>query len=155
MKESIIIKNLGPLKEVEIRYIKPLTVFIDKSVSCKSTIMEIIVLMRYIYYKKMVNIRFYLKNAKITRPPFKLRFNSLLHDGLESMIIAETEIYYTVEIHGNQYILSYANKTLQSDINKPNNDMVFFKESYVSRTLHEIITGFPETTENIRQYPDS
>lgn len=90
MKESIIIKNLGPLKEVEIRYIKPLTVFIDKSVSCKSTIMKIIVLMRYIY--KMVNIRFYLKNAKITRPPFKLRFNSLLQDGLESMITAETEI---------------------------------------------------------------
>lgn len=91
MKESIIIKNLGPLKEVEIRYIKPQTVFIDKSVSCKSTIMKIIVLMRCIYYK-MVNIRFYLKNAKITRPPFKLRFNSLLHDGLESMITAETEI---------------------------------------------------------------
>lgn len=91
MKESIIIKNLGPLKEVEIRYIKPQTVFIDKSVSCKSTIMKIIVLMRYIYYK-MVNIRFYLKNAKITRPPFKLRFNSLLQDGLESMITAETEI---------------------------------------------------------------
>lgn len=91
MKESIIIKNLGPLKEVEIRCIKPLTVFIDKSVSCKSTIMKIIVLMRYIYYK-MVNIRFYLKNAKITRPPFKLRFNSLLQDGLESMITAETEI---------------------------------------------------------------
>lgn len=87
MKESIIIKNLGPLKEVEIRYIKPQTVFIDKSVSGKSTIMKIIVL---IY--KMVNIRFYLKNAKITRPPFKLRFNSLLHDGLESMITAETEI---------------------------------------------------------------
>ena len=76
MKESIIIKNLGPLKEVEIRYIKPLTVFIDKSVNGKSTIMKIIV----------------LKNAKITRPPFKLRFNSLLHDGLESMITAETEI---------------------------------------------------------------
>lgn len=143
MKESIIIKNLGPLKEVEIRYIKPQTVFIDKSVSGKSTIMKIIVLMRYIYYK-MVNIRFYLKNAKITRPPFKLRFNSLLHDGLESMITAETEISCPMPT-----------KTLQSDINKPNNDLVFFKESYVSRTLHEIITGFPETTENIRQYPGS
>lgn len=143
MKESIIIKNLGPLKEVEIRYIKPQTIFIDKSVSGKSTIMKIIVLMRYIYYK-MVNIRFYLKNAKITRPPFKLRFNSLLHDGLESMITAETEISCPMPT-----------KTLQSDVNKPNNDLVFFKESYVSRTLHEIITGFPETTENIRQYPGS
>ena len=61
MKESIIIKNLGPLKEVKISDIKPLTVFIGKSASGKSTIMKIIVLMRYIY--KMVNIRSYLKNA--------------------------------------------------------------------------------------------
>ena len=38
MKESIIIKNLGPLKEVEISDIKPLTVFIGKSASGKSTI---------------------------------------------------------------------------------------------------------------------
>lgn len=49
MKESIIIKNLGPLKEVEISDIKPLTVFIGRSASGKSTIMKIIVLMRYIY----------------------------------------------------------------------------------------------------------
>lgn len=94
MKESIIIKNLGPLKEVEISDIKPLTVFIGKSASGKSTIMKIIVLMRYIY--KMINIRSYLKNAKITRSPFKLRFNSMLQDGLDSMITAETEIHYTV-----------------------------------------------------------
>ena len=138
MKESIIIKNLGPLKEVKISDIKPLTVFIGKSASGKSTIMKIIVLMRYIY--KMVNIRSYLKNAKITRSPFKLRFNSLLQDGLESMITAETEIYYTVEINGNQYTLSYTNKTLQSDINIPNNDLVFFKESYVSETRSVIPT---------------
>ena len=138
MKESIIIKNLGPLKEVEIRDIKPLTVFIGKSASGKSTIMKIIVLMRYIY--KMINIRSYLKNAKITRSPFKLRFNSLLQDGLESMITVETEIYYTVEINGNQYTLSYTNKTLQSDINIPNNDLVFFKESYISETRSVIPT---------------
>lgn len=72
MKESIIIKNFGPLKEVEIDDIKPLTVFIGKSAGGKSIIMKVIVLMRYIY--KMVNIRSYLKNAKITRSPFKLRF---------------------------------------------------------------------------------
>lgn len=132
MKESITIKNLGPLKEAEINDIRPLTVFIGKSASGKSLIMKVIVLMRYIY--KLVNIRSYLKNAKITRSPFKLRFNSLLQDGLESMIIAETEIYYTVEINGNQYTLSYANKTLRSDINIPNKDLAFFKESYVSGT---------------------
>lgn len=130
MKESIIIKNFGPLKEVEIDDIKPLTVFIGKSAGGKSIIMKAIVLMRYIY--KMVNIRSYLKNAKITRSPFKLRFNSLLHDGLKGMITAQTEIYYTVEINGNKYTLKYTNRGLQSDINIPDKDLIFFKEAYVS-----------------------
>ena len=130
MKESIIIKNYGPLKEVEIDDIKPLTVFIGKSAGGKSIIMKVIVLMRYIY--KMVNIRSYLKNAKITRSPFKLRFNSLLHDGLKGMITAQTEIYYTVEINGNKYTLKYTNRGLQSDINIPDKDLIFFKEAYVS-----------------------
>lgn len=130
MKESIIIKNFGPLKEVEIDDIKPLTVFIGKSAGGKSIIMKVIVLMRYIY--QMVNIRSYLKNAKITRSPFKLRFNSLLHDGLKGMITAQTEIYYTVEINGNKYTLKYTNRGLQSDINIPDKDLIFFKEAYVS-----------------------
>lgn len=130
MKESIIIKNFGPLKEVEINDIKPLTVFIGKSAGGKSIIMKVIVLMRYIY--KMVNVRSYLKNAKITRSPFKLRFNSLLHDGLKGMITAQTEIYYTVEINGNKYTLKYTNRGLQSDINIPDKDLIFFKEAYVS-----------------------
>ena len=130
MKESIIIKNFGPLKEVERDDIKPLTVFIGKSAGGKSIIMKVIVLMRYIY--KMVNIRSYLKNAKITRSPFKLRFNSLLHDGLKGMITAQTEIYYTVEINGNKYTLKYTNRGLQSDINIPDKDLIFFKEAYVS-----------------------
>ena len=130
MKESIIIKNFGPLKEVEIDDIKPLTVFIGKSAGGKSIIMKVIVLMRYIY--KMVNIRSYLKNAKITSSPFKLRFNSLLHDGLKGMITAQTEIYYTVEINGNKYTLKYTNRGLQSDINIPDKDLIFFKEAYVS-----------------------
>ena len=117
-------------KEVEIDDIKPLTVFIGKSAGGKSIIMKVIVLMRYIY--KMVNIRSYLKNAKITRSPFKLRFNSLLHDGLKGMITAQTEIYYTVEINGNKYTLKYTNRGLQSDINIPDKDLIFFKEAYVS-----------------------
>lgn len=130
MKESIIIRNLGPLKNVEINDIRPLTVFIGKSASGKSTIMKIVMLMRYIY--KMVNIRSYLKNAKITGSLFKLRFNTLLHDGLEKMITEKTEIYYIVEINGNEYRLEYTNGSLKTNINVSNDDLVFFKESYIS-----------------------
>lgn len=91
-------KEFWSIERSEIDDIKPLTVFIGKSAGGKSIIMKVIVLMRYIY--KMVNIRSYLKNAKITRSPFKLRFNSLLHDGLKGMITAQTEIYYTVKLMG-------------------------------------------------------
>ncbi len=138
MKESIIIRNFGPLKDVEISDIKPLTVLIGRSASGKSTIMKVVALMRYIY--KMVNIRSYLRNAKITRSPFKLRFDALLHDGLECMITAETEVYYTVEMNGNKYTLAYAERSLRSGINIPDRDLVFFKESYVAETRSVIPT---------------
>ena len=138
MKESIIIKNVGPLKDIRIEDIKPLVVFIGKSASGKSTIMKIVILMRYIY--KMVNIRSYLKHAKVTRSPFKLRFDSFLHDGLEKMITADSEIYYTVEINGNTYTISYTKKTLQAGINIIHTDMVFFRESYIYETRSVIPT---------------
>ena len=73
MKESIEIKNVGPLKNVVINDIKPVTIFIGESASGKSTIMKIIVMMRYIY--KMLNIRYFLKNAGIARSPFKLKLS--------------------------------------------------------------------------------
>ena len=38
MKESIVIKNLGPLKDISIEEIKPFTVFIGESGSGKSTL---------------------------------------------------------------------------------------------------------------------
>lgn len=37
MKESIHIKNFGPLKDIDIEEIKPMTVFIGESASGKST----------------------------------------------------------------------------------------------------------------------
>lgn len=45
MRESISIKNFGPLKNISIDDIKPLTVFIGESASGKSTLMKVIVLM--------------------------------------------------------------------------------------------------------------
>lgn len=55
MQESIVIKNFGPVKEVEISNIRLFTVFIGESGSGKSTVMKVIALFRWIY--KMVNIR--------------------------------------------------------------------------------------------------
>ena len=63
IKESLIIKNIGPLSNIELLELKPLTVLIGPSTSGKSTLMKIIALMRYIF--KRVNIKAYLKNSKI------------------------------------------------------------------------------------------
>lgn len=171
MKESIIIKNVGPLKNIEINGIKPLTVFIGKSATGKSTIMKIVGLMRYIY--KMVNIRSYLKNANIIRSPFKLRFNSLLHDGLENMIDADSEIHYSVEINNHTYTISYSSSKLNANISIPNEDLIFTKESYIAETrsvipawiakssslkganlgfyFHETLSDFNEATDQIKE----
>jgi predicted ATPase len=64
---------------VEIKDINPFTVFIGESGSGKSTIMKVIVLFRWIY--KMVNIRSYLKHAKITESPFKFDFKEYMKNG--------------------------------------------------------------------------
>lgn len=132
MKESIRINNFGPLKHIDIDDIKPMTVIIGPSSSGKSTLMKVIVMMRYIY--KMVNIRTYLKNANITKSPFRFRFDSLLHDGLEGMVSADTKVEYTVQIHGHSYTISYKGRKLFTDVTIPNDDLVFFKESFISET---------------------
>jgi len=46
MKESIHIKNLGPIKDIQILEIKPFTVLIGDSGSGKSTLMKVIALFR-------------------------------------------------------------------------------------------------------------
>lgn len=132
MRESIYIKNFGPLRDISISDIKPLTLFIGESASGKSTLMKVIVLMRYIY--KMVNIRSYLKNADIARSPFKIRFDSLLHDGMDKMVSANTRIDYHVNVNGHEYAIAYRNKSLTAKVLILNSDLVFFKESFISET---------------------
>lgn len=102
MQESIIIKNFGPIKEVEISSIRPLTVFIGESGSGKSTIMKVIVLFRWIY--KWLNIRSYLKHANISQSPFSFDFKELLTTNglIEYLKEGKTEIIYkkrSVSIH--------------------------------------------------------
>lgn len=94
MRESIIIRNFGPINEVEIENIRPLTILIGESGSGKSTVMKVLVLFRWIY--KMVNIRSYLKHAGITKSPFTFDFDRYLsNNGLVGYIKEDTEIIYT------------------------------------------------------------
>ena len=55
IKESLLVKNVGALKNVERFDLKPLTVLIGASASGKSTLLKIVAMIRYIY--KRVNIK--------------------------------------------------------------------------------------------------
>lgn len=137
MKESIHIKNFGPLRDVRIDDIKPLTVLIGDSASGKSALMKVIALMRFIY--KRVNIRSYLKNAHVDKSPLRLHFKkTLLRDELKQMIMPETEIEYTVRMpSGGVYTIAYKKK-LMANIRVNNDDLFFFKGSFVTETRSHI-----------------
>jgi len=93
MQESIIIRNFGPIEEIEIKDMRHLTVFIGESGSGKSTIMKIIVLFRWIY--KMLNIRSYLKYANISQSPFNFDFKQYLkNNGFSDYLKPNTDIIY-------------------------------------------------------------
>lgn len=130
IKESLIIKNIGPLSNIELLELKPLTVLIGPSTSGKSTLMKIIALMRYIF--KRVNIKAYLKNSKIDGAIFYIRFGDLLKDGMKNLITKDSEIEYTVYINGHSYTILYKNSKLHTPNEIPNEDLIFSKGAWVS-----------------------
>jgi predicted ATP-dependent endonuclease of OLD family len=126
MKETIIIRNFGPVREVEINDIRPFTVFIGESGSGKSTVMKVIVLFRWIY--KMINIRSYLKHANISQSPFTFNFKSYLKsNGFADYIKRNTEIIYT---KGNNTI-SYKG-SLDSSITIPKDELSLDKMCFIA-----------------------
>ena len=137
MKESIHIQNFGPLRDVRIDDIKPLTVLIGDSASGKSTIMKVVALMRYIY--KRANIYSYLKNAGVSDR--SRSFINLIGE-MQPMLTDETKINYTVHMpNGGNYTYLFDRDGRQFDdigINKA--DMVFFKEAFVAETRSMIPT---------------
>lgn len=134
MKESIIIRNLGPLKDIEIRDIRPMTVVIGESGSGKSLLMKTLILFRYIY--KMLNIRWYLRNSNVNKSRFKLSIGNFLSPELKQYFKnKQLEIVYSVEINGNIHSVAYRNGSIDrkaTDKKIPNNDLVFLKESWIS-----------------------
>ncbi len=139
MKESIIIRNTGPLKNIIITDIPSLTVFIGPSGSGKSMLMKIVILMRYIF--KLICIRSYLKNSGISKSPIQINFNKFLKDDLKIYLSGnpEAEIIYTFTSDGgDEYRIEYRNQKLVTAISIPDNDIHFSKESWVSETRNVI-----------------
>ena len=135
--ESLKVKNIGALKEVYLKELKPLTVLIGASASGKSTLMKIIALLRYIY--KRVNIRAYLKNSQIDGAIFYIRFQDYLKDGMNTLITKDSEIEYRVKaVSGREYVISYKDGKLNAAVDIPNEDLTFFKEAWVSEMRNVI-----------------
>lgn len=135
MVESIRIRNLGPLRDVEIENIRPMTVLIGESGSGKSLLMKTLILFRYIY--KMLNIRWYLRNSNVNKSRFKLAMDHLLTPELKLYFKAnkQVEVVYTVSVNGRTHSVAYRNGTIDRkslDNNIPNEDLFFLKESWIS-----------------------
>lgn len=127
MKESIKIKNFGPIKEVEIDNIRPLTIFIGESGSGKSTIIKTMALFRWIF--KMVSIRSYLKLSGVTKSPFRFSFNTYLrNNGFENYLKSDTVIEYTI----GDCVITYKNKKLNADIILSNSQLSLEKICFIS-----------------------
>ncbi|MDD2564825.1 MAG: AAA family ATPase, partial [Salinivirgaceae bacterium] len=142
MRESIHIKNLGPIKDIFIQDIKPCTILIGESGSGKSTLMKAIALFRWIY--KMHNIRSYLKHSNISKSPFRFRMETYLKNcGFEQFIKPETEILYSVryEKTGDTYDINFVKGKLSgtgnADLIKQQH-IQFNKISFISETRNII-----------------
>lgn len=137
-KESIRIKELGALKDVFLPEIRPVTVLIGESASGKSTLLKVIALMRYIY--KRLNIRSYLRSSQITGKVFDVSMGKLLRDGLDQLVTDQTEIEYTIQINGHQYVVSYRNRKLENPTDILNDDLLYNKVAWVSEMRNVIPT---------------
>ena len=140
MKEYITIRNVGPLNKIEELEVLPLTVLIGESAIGKSTLMKVLILMRYLY--KRANIRSFLKHSKISTSPFRIRFESLVKaTNLISLFQTDSYIKYVVRMEsGKEYVIEYnpkeGKRVTLPEIGKE--DLSFLKESFVSENRNII-----------------
>ena len=94
LKESLIIKNFGPIKEVELNNVAPFLFLIGESGSGKSTILKVLAMMRHIY--KQLTLRSYLKMGGVTAGTIVFAFDEYLHNGgMNDYVTDKTEITYS------------------------------------------------------------
>ena len=125
--ESLVIRNFGPISNVNFEQIKRFNIFIGESGSGKSTIMKVMAMMRWIY--KMCCVRTYFKNSGI-QTPFRFRADTILSDnGLKPFMRPDSEINYH---NGNFEIIIKNGKLLFPRKNVDKEGLTLYKIAYIS-----------------------
>ncbi len=143
-QESLVIRNFGPIADVELHDIKPLTIIIGPSGVGKSTILKVLSLFRWLYKKQ--NIRSYLKLAGLRRSPFNYVFKSYVkNNGWKGFLKKDTYIRYTY----GSYVLEYTDNKLQKPaIIKSHSDLHLEKISFIADSriiIPDILAGKART----------
>jgi len=99
MKESLYIKNLGPLSDVRMDEIRPVMVLVGETGSGKSLLLKTLAMMRHVC--KMHLLRRALKNSGVRRTHFRIRRDSYLQFAdMTHLMHDSTSIVYHMESGG-------------------------------------------------------
>ena len=127
MKEYLRIQNFGPIVDIELDDIAPLTILIGESGSGKSTVMKVLSMFRWIY--KRIVLRSYVRQAKIKKTGIGIQMKTLLKTSqLSEYIKTDSEIVYR---RGN-YSIVYSNGKLNAQADIPADDLSLEKICYIS-----------------------
>lgn len=127
MKEYLRIQNFGPVVDIELDDIAPLTILIGESGSGKSTVMKVLSMFRWIY--KRIVLRSYVRQAKIKKTGIGIQMKTLLKTSqLSEYIKSDSEIVYR---RGN-YSIVYSNGKLNAQADIPADDLSLEKICYIS-----------------------
>ena len=95
IKETLRIKNIGPLRDAKLDDIRPVMVLVGATGAGKSLILKILAMMRHVAKKQI--IRRALKASGVTKSVFRLRRDTyLLYADIEHLIKDDSSIEYTL-----------------------------------------------------------
>lgn len=127
MKEYLRIKNFGPIVDIELDNIVPLTVLIGESGSGKSTVMKVLSMFRWIY--KRIVLRSYVRQANIKKTGIGIQMKTLLKTSqLDEYLKDDTEIVY----RRDDYTISYKNGKLNAQADIPADNLSLEKICFIS-----------------------
>lgn len=112
MAEYLKIENFGPIVDVELNDIKPLTILIGESGSGKSTIMKVLSLFRWMF--KRVNLRSFIKLSGIKKTKLGFKTKPLLKkSGLLEYLREDSRIVY----RNGRYVITMEHKSTKVNVN--------------------------------------